>query len=151
MSNLLELNKEIKENFNIKQNLSSIISILKKYNNDDWKEYVVYNDIKYNRIRIFLENDFEIILICWKKGQRSKIHDHPENGCVLRLLHGKLNETRYTHTSETLTRISENKINIDNISYIKGTIGLHDIEALEDSVSLHIYSPPLYVPNIIDF
>jgi cysteine dioxygenase len=121
---------------------------LKNYISNDWRDLVIYNDTVYNRILIHSEEKFEIILICWKKGQRSKIHDHPENGCILKVLSGELRETRYKFINSNLTEMSNGIIYTGGISYIKGSTGLHDIEALEDSVSLHIYSPPSYIAKI---
>ena len=44
---------------------------------------------------IFRNEKYEIYLICWNKKQISKIHDHPENGCILKVLKGELIEYRY--------------------------------------------------------
>ena len=147
MSDLLSLSNEIKENLITSPNLLSSINIFKTHCHNNWKEYVQFNSDKYNRIRIITEDNFEIILICWKKGQKSKIHDHPENGCLMKLLEGNLCETRYIREGNKMIKTCSNNILIDNVSFISGSHGLHDIEAIDDSVSLHIYSPPLYKPN----
>jgi len=136
--------------------LSQLHHILKQYDGNDWKNYIQFNDNKYNKIKIpsfLVKNDiFEIVIICWKKNQQSRIHDHPEHGCLLKLLTGKLEETRYNrHQSEnsyfpTTTTIFE-PTESSNTSYLCGKMGLHSIKALEDSVSLHIYSPVNYTPT----
>lgn len=121
-------------------------NILESYKGTDWCKFIKYSDIKYNRISLINNDKYEIILICWKKGQSSGVHDHPENGCLVKLLQGKLKEEVYSY-KEKLTKLSFSIISQNDIAFQKGNRGLHNIIALEDSVSLHIYSPPKYQPK----
>ncbi len=86
-------------------------------------------------------------IITWNKNKLSKIHDHSSNGCILKLLKGKLLETRYNNKLEIL---EENIVDENSISYIKNENGLHNIKNISDdiSVSIHIYSQINYKMNI---
>lgn len=95
---------------------------------DNYKRKIIYRDI-----------NKEIIMIQWNKNARTPIHDHPENGCIFKLLCGKLKEYTYNHNEEI---IGSKIVNKDDISYIDSAVGLHRILALEESCSLHVYSPP---------
>lgn len=118
--------------------------IVKKYKGIDWIKYIKYTDCTYHRIRLdHLSNrKFEMYLICWKPEQSSPIHDHSENGCIMKVLDGSLKETLYDYD---LKSQNETIINKNYISFINNHIGLHKIEAIDFSVSLHIYSPPNYI------
>jgi hypothetical protein len=58
------------------------------------------------------------------------------------VLSGSLKESLYTYN---LIPQNETIINKNYVSFIDNHIGLHKIEALGYSVSLHIYSPPNYI------
>lgn len=112
------------------------------YNSDirDFKFDKCVGD-NYARKIIYRDTNKEIIMIQWNKNAKTRIHDHPENGCIIKLLCGRLKEYVYDNYNQLI----ESKIIKQNdISYIDSDIGLHQIIALEDSCSLHIYSPPGY-------
>ena len=137
MDNLIEsINEHLRG-----KSLFSSRKILCNYNEDDWKNYVIFDNNNYKRNLIYKNDLFEIILICWKKNQESPIHDHPENGCIFKVLQGSIIE---------LKKNSKRTLNTYDIGYSIGK-NVHQIKALEDAVSLHVYSPPNYIPNIISF
>ena len=153
MTTINQLETQLLTEFNNGKTLSQLHHILNQYDGNDWKNYVQFNDTKYNRIKIptlLSDNQiFEIIIICWKKDQQSQIHDHPENGCLLKLLDGKLQETKYKKYEDSLYPTDTNIFDLNepnNTSYLCGKFGLHSIKALENSVSIHIYSPINYIP-----
>ena len=86
MCNLTNLVNNISNNFKKGQMLDTIIPFIKKYDNDDWKKYINFSNQKYVRNLIFRNDKFEIYLICWDKNQKSPIHDHSENGCVMNII-----------------------------------------------------------------
>ena len=110
---------------------------MKKYNGSDYKKYIKYTDDTYNRHIVENDNDLQVIVISWKAGQKTKIHDHPEGGCILRVLSGSLNETIYRNDPSMVLNTT---LDTSELSYIDNSIGRHEIEALEDSVSMHVYS-----------
>lgn len=42
---------------------------------------------------LFHTSEYEVILICWKAGQQTPIHDHPVIGYTLKVVQGRLLET----------------------------------------------------------
>jgi len=87
-----------------------------------------------------------MIIICWNSNQSSKIHDHPDNGCLLKVLQGSLTEYNYKFNDNDLQIKNCNKLNVNDIGYQEGSTGLHKIcnENNNKVISLHIYSPPNY-------
>jgi predicted metal-dependent enzyme (double-stranded beta helix superfamily) len=102
---------------------------------------------KYTRQTLFTNSHFDVLLIVWSPGSTSKIHNHPDNGCVIKVLRGSLSEERF---SLSLDKTAENIIEADKVSYIDNTIGYHRIcnKTNEFVFSLHIYSPPNYVATL---
>jgi cysteine dioxygenase len=133
ISNKLEDNK-----------LETLIPIIKEYSGQDWKKYVSFSDDKYKRNLVKRNDKIEMLIICWNKNQCSPIHDHPTNGCILKVLDGKIEEHEYIKKD----KLQLNNINIcekDSIGYQEGSFGLHKIvNGNICSVSLHIYAPPNY-------
>ena len=56
---------------------------------------VAYTPEVYNRIKLFRNDQIEILLLCWEKNQGSPIHNHPQHGMVMKVLEGELFENRY--------------------------------------------------------
>lgn len=130
--------------YNTPSNFINLTTLVKNYIGNDWVKYIKYYNNKYNRIRLdnFSNSKFEIYIICWKPNQISPIHDHSENGCIMKVLDGSLKETLYDYD---LYCQNDTIINKHYVSFIDNHIGLHKIEALDYSISLHIYSPPNYI------
>jgi len=107
----------------------------------DYKEFIKENPITYNKQLLYRSptNRFEIFIITWCPFQESPIHDHSENGCLLRVLEGELMEDLYDNNVKFQIKTKFKK---DDISYLDNEIGFHRIINLgRRSVSLHIYSP----------
>jgi len=129
-------------------NLLQLKNILEKYNCDDYKLYIKKPDQGYYRFKIHmdLEKNYEVLILTWPPNIKSKIHDHPHNGCLLKVLQGNLIENIY---NKDLELIKTNNFDENNISYIHDSIGYHEIcnNTDEYCVSLHIYSPIFYKPK----
>jgi cysteine dioxygenase len=148
--NLSELFNTIKN-----KKLKDCIDTMNLYNSSDYLEYIElhklqiekykYNENNYCRIKLeeFSNNDIEFILILWKPNSETRIHDHPEKGCLMKVLNGSLTEIIYNNNKE---KIKENKLNSLNSSYIEGDKYIHKIiNNNVNSISLHIYSPPNHI------
>lgn len=130
--------KNILENIDIQKfnseinsyNFKKIIEI--KNSNDSYTKYILETSDK-----------FDFVYIKWNKNSSTKIHDHPEKGCIVKILSGKLFEELYNN----LDVIKYEKTNIltpNMISYRIGKTILHKIIAQENSESIHIYIPGYY-------
>ena len=137
-----KINELLLDNVNFTDD--KIKNLINSYNEDDWKSYVIKDDLKYNKIKVFETELFDIYIIVWNINQQSKVHNHSSNGCWLKILEGKVEEKIYNNKFELL------KYNIQNrgeISFIKDDIGYHSIKNINNniSVSLHIYNPPNFI------
>jgi hypothetical protein len=80
------------------------------------------------------------MLINWKEGYHTDFHNHPKNGCMLKVLDGSLLEYKPNRNDNEIMMVSQLKNN--DISYCLDN-EIHKIIAIEDSVSLHLYSPSM--------
>ena len=134
ISNLLNEGKELKE----------LIPLVCEYCGDDWKEYINFSVDRYTKNLVYRNDKVDILVICWNKNQVSGIHDHPDNGCILKVMDGELIEQVYDNDN----LIKVNKCCKNDISFQKGKKGLHNIiNGNNETVSIHVYSPPNYKPN----
>lgn len=124
------------------QKFNAVMNILKKYKSSDYKKYINNTKNIYNRQLIHRNDNYDMYLITWGINSKSKIHNHSNNGCCLKLLDGKLEENIY---DSNLSLKETNLFNSDSISFMSNSIGYHDIKNIDKnnaSISLHIYSPP---------
>jgi cysteine dioxygenase len=147
-SYLDELYEYLNKNYMF-DNLRKYLPIIEKYNGIDYIKYINFSTEKYKRIKLdnYSNDKFELILICWNKDQITKIHSHSDNGCLMKILEGELEETLYDNN---INFINKNIYKKDNVSFMHNDFGFHKIKAIEMSISLHLYSPPNYKAIIID-
>ncbi len=145
---LSELYEYLDKNY-LYDNLKKYLSIIEKYNGIDYIKYINFDNNKYNRIKLdnYSNDKFELILICWSKDQTTKIHSHSENGCLMKILEGEIEEIIYDNK---INFINKNIYKKDNVTFIHNDLGYHKIKANKNSISLHLYSPPNYKNIIID-
>lgn len=61
-----------------------------------WQPRVRFRDDKYARHLIHREELFEVMLLCWKPGQLSPVHNHQGNSGWVRVLRGRMEETHWS-------------------------------------------------------
>lgn len=133
-----------------KKDLESCKTILKLYNASDYVQYIregEYNDYGYKRILVDKCSLFDMYILMWKPGAQSPIHNHPEHGCYMKVLHGELDEYVFDRNCNIHSMYAREE---HYIGFMKKDYMLHSIENNTDSIaiSLHIYSPPNIKPKL---
>ncbi|KAF2668390.1 cysteine dioxygenase type I [Microthyrium microscopicum] len=104
---------------------------------------------------------YNLLLLIWKAGSSSRIHDHSLH-CCMKMLKGQLQETLFSWPDEdvinrgeqsppTVKRVKMLKEN--DVAYISNSIGLHSMtnpDANDFAVSLHLYTPPAQICRVFD-
>lgn len=118
----------------------------------NFSELAEYDPAVYKRKLLYSDDFIDIFLIGWAQKQGSKIHDHPENGCLMRVLNNELCEETYVKNQEKLEKLSFKRLVQGETGHIKKCTVLHRIfnESEEKSLSLHVYSPPNYKTKYYD-
>ena len=123
------------------------------YSGDDWEDHKCFCCEKYQRKQAYHDEQVEILVLCWDSYQSAKVHDHPEKGCLVRMMSGSLREDTYLrHADGNIRLVSQKQLPIDGITYKEGKGGLHAIINDEDerACTIHVYAPPGYCPTFFD-
>jgi cysteine dioxygenase len=111
-----------------------------------------YDPLTYKRSLLYNDNNIDVYLIGWSANQASRIHDHPDNGCVLRVLRNEVSEETYIRRDAGIEKLSHKNLKVGETGHIKKNTILHRIinETNEKTLSLHVYSPPNYKTRYYD-
>lgn len=127
------------------ERLVKILPILTNYKGKDWQQAKTFSKDCYERIELYRDAKFEIMLLCWEPGQASPIHNHAADGCAQVVLEGVLHEELFE--KDSLKPISSLDLKVGDYSFIDDTKGVHRISNKGNypCCSLHVYSPPGFV------
>lgn len=148
MKTLTELFERISQALREGQPLSSLQLLIADYQGDDWKQFESYSPITYSRNLVKKNDILEMLVICWNVNQGCGIHDHPEKGCLVKVLQSEVTENVY-EMKEIPVMISSDILPAGGIAYKEGSLILHDIfnHSGQPVASLHLYSTPDYKPQ----
>jgi len=120
---------------------------------DSITRYFYWSENFYTRNLIYKDDRFELMAICWEKGQVSRVHNHYDQKCWMMVPVGKLRgqnfrvvdineETGFCRLEETdefdLSECLAAKVELEEP--IHQVLNLPEFD--ERAVSLHIYSKP---------
>ena len=71
--------------------LESHQSLLKQYDGDDWKKYKKFTTEVYYKNPVYVGENFDVFVISWNS--KSPIHNHAKNGCIFKVLSGRIIES----------------------------------------------------------
>ncbi|MFO0813229.1 MAG: cysteine dioxygenase family protein [Gemmatales bacterium] len=117
---------------------------------DDLADYVQFNESTYRRNRVKLGEWYECLVLCWKPGQKSYIHDHRGSSCSFKVIEGNAVEIVCAPTGRCGELPKVRPIDTRSLSQgtVCGSLAAHIHEVINpsddcDLITLHIYSPPL--------
>jgi cysteine dioxygenase len=114
---------------------------------DELDEHVRFSDQQYARNLVRKGPWYHLLVLCWKNGQRSPIHDHAGSTCGLRVLRGVMTETAFAFTPNGHVKaIGSRDLAAGDVCGTQDN-DLHQVSNLQagdaDLVTLHVYTPPL--------
>lgn len=92
---------------------------------------------------VLVENPYlKVVLIHWPSGSLGNIHGHPNGGGVFKVLHGSVEEMRYTAVVSAQL-LSKSIYHKGAIGYIDDQMAYHAVGNPNDSpaITLHAYTP----------
>lgn len=117
----------------------------------DVEAYVKFRPGTYVRTRVIRNAHVEMLVLCWRPGHYTSIHDHNGSYSSIRVLEGSMHETIYDYDAERGLCESESR------AWTPGHVAVADIPDIHrignhegsggDLVTLHCYSPPFDVIN----
>jgi len=114
---------------------------------DDVEDFMRFSNNHYTRNLIKAGPWYHALVLCWKNGQRSPIHDHAQSSCGVRVLRGIATETLFEFTPQGHVKATFSRDHLSGSVCGSEDDDLHQISNLQDGnadlVTLHVYSPPL--------
>ena len=114
-------------------------------------EHIHFNDERYSRNLLAYGPQFYALVLCWKPGQASPIHDHKGASCGVRVIEGVATETSFSWQDGQFV---EGAVTSMHAGEVCGSFDddIHEIRNNGSSnlVTLHIYSPYLDNINLYD-
>ncbi len=108
--------------------------------------YAQFTENRYARNLVYKTADFECLVLCWRPGQRSPIHDHGASICTVYTVSGILSADNYRKTANGHIRADYGEDFKPGSVLSIETTEIHQVSNLQDSenlVSLHFYLGPL--------
>jgi cysteine dioxygenase len=110
-------------------------------------EFLRFSNQSYMRNLVRAGPWYNLLILCWKNGQRSPIHDHVGSSCGMRVLRGTLTETLFEFTANGHVKAVRSRDCPPGTVMGSQDSDLHQVSNLQagtdDLVSMHVYSPPL--------
>lgn len=120
---------------------------------NDFEDFSSWSDDSYTRNCIAETEKFEMILICWEKGQITPIHDHGGEECWVNIIDGEFEEVIYQEDeSGELKTVKTGNAKTGDFTYMIDFMGFHSLQNVSNSrgMSLHIYAKPIKNCNVYD-
>jgi cysteine dioxygenase len=115
----------------------------------DWREYALFCPIKYSRNLLEINENFELIVLCWLEGQESPIHNHSGQNCWMAVLEGEMQEVYYSIENGVLQEGSKQLYHISEVAHITDEKALHKVCPVQGSgCTIHLYSKPIPLCHI---
>ncbi len=116
-------------------------------NLEEIRTFMQFGSTTYRRNLMHAGPGFHALILCWRAGQRSPIHDHRGSSCGVRVLSGTAVETSFDRTPDGLIYATGSRTLHEGEVCGSQDADIHQMSNLQgpgvDLVTLHVYSPPL--------
>lgn len=116
---------------------------------DDIRKHLQFGVNTYKRNLIHEGPGYQALVLCWRSGQRSPIHDHRGSNCGVRVLSGVATETFFEQTEDGWIYATGSRDLGESQVFGSQDTDIHQVSNLrprgENLVTLHVYSPALLV------
>ena len=113
---------------------------------EELRPYVQFRPGTYVRTRVLKNEHAELLVLCWRPGHYTSIHDHNGSYSAIRVVSGLMHETLYDFDEQAGLRLTASR------EWRPGRITTADIPDIHrignacdsggDMITLHCYSPP---------
>lgn len=111
------------------------------------RAYMHFNSERYQRNLVHEGPGYQALLLCWRNGQRSPIHNHRGSSCGVRVILGNAVETFFERNEAGFIYANGSRMLTEGEICGSQDDDMHQISNIQpdgrDLVTLHIYSPAL--------
>ena len=111
-----------------------------------FESFASWDDRKYTRNCLGRTKDFELVLLCWNKGDITPIHDHSGQKCWVYQIDGNVSEVRFKkEATGELNETSHLLLTPGRLTYMEDRMGYHALRNETDgrAMTLHLYVEPI--------
>ena len=111
-----------------------------------FQSFAVWNPNRYTRNCLERTADFELVLLCWNKGDLTPVHDHSGQKCWVYQIDGKVREVRFEKDEAgNLQETSKLLLSPGKLTYMEDRMGYHMLKNETDgrAMTLHLYVEPI--------
>src|SRR5581483_8264208 len=109
--------------------------------------YLVFGRDRYVRNLVYAGPTYQALVLCWRNGQRSPIHNHRGSNCGVKVLRGVATETVFARAPNGMVVAERSHDLPPGHVCASADDDVHQVSNLQaggaDLITLHIYSPPL--------
>lgn len=116
---------------------------------EELQPYLGFKEGNYWRHRVMRNEFVEMLVLCWRPGQRTPIHDHNGSHGGVKVQQGRLWETTFTYNALAGLKYKSAR------DYSRGAVTGSDVPDIhqlgnpdvseQNLVTIHVYAPPLGV------
>ncbi len=113
---------------------------------NEFESYASWDKKGYTRNCINRNNEYELILLCWRKGDTTPIHGHGGQICWVYQIEGQMTEIRYKKDrSGNLIEANRKHLSPGMTSFMSNSMGYHKLnnDTNGRALTLHIYVSPI--------
>ena len=114
---------------------------------DDLADFMIFDEQHYRRNLVCEGAHYHMLVLCWRSGQRSPIHNHAQSICGLKVLTGVATETIFERSPCGLMKAVVSRDCPAGSICVSEDSDTHQVSNLQpagvDLATLHIYAPPL--------
>lgn len=111
------------------------------------RQQMLFHDEYYQRNLLHEGPAYQALVLCWRNGQRSLIHDHKGSSCGVKIISGTATETVFDWAANGMIYPTRTRMMEEGFVCAAQDMDIHQISNLQagnqDLVTLHIYSPGL--------
>jgi uncharacterized NAD(P)/FAD-binding protein YdhS/predicted metal-dependent enzyme (double-stranded beta helix superfamily) len=113
----------------------------------DVAPWVQFDGKIYRRNLIRQSANYTALLLCWRCGQRTPIHNHKGSACAVKVIHGVASEIQFEHGPNDMVYPTGSRHYQAGEVFSSFDVDTHQMVNLQadphDLITLHVYSPPL--------
>jgi len=113
---------------------------------EELRPYLSFRPGTYVRTRVLKNEHAELLVLCWRPGHYTSIHDHNGSYSAIRVVAGLMHETIYDYDETDGLRLAASRELTPGHITTADIPDIHRIGNAEDSgrdmITLHCYSPP---------
>lgn len=114
---------------------------------EDVADFLVFRPDSYVRNLVHAGPSYQALVLCWRNGQRSPIHNHRGSHCGVKVLRGVATETVFVRAPNGMVYATHSRDLLSGHVCASADQDIHQVSNLQaggaDLITLHVYSPPL--------